>query len=346
VNRRLAVIVVGLVLAQLGPAGMPAGIPTAASAVSAYGVLVSVGARPAQAELDLMFSRMREAGVGWVRTDFFWHLIEPRPGAFDWGRYDAFVNAAARRSIDVLGILDYSAGWASRDPGGRDLKYPPKSLDEFLRYARATVSRYRSVTHWEVWNEPDHPGFWKGSVSEYAELLAETYRVIKAVNPAARVLVGGLAQGGPHDPAFLDKLLQGCGRLGAECFDILAFHTNFKSPDEIRAQFRANARSLDRHGQPRPIWVTESSYTSDPGHQTLPGYRDGEPGQARYIRDVLPLTLSLGAEVVVWAGLTDYSEGDGPYAASGLLRGDYRPKPSFDAYRAVATGGIRLTPAR
>jgi hypothetical protein len=321
--------------------------PTSPAPVNPYGVLIFVGGRIDDALLERMLRRAADAGIGAVRTDFFWHLIEPTPGVFRWERYDALVRAARRHSIDVLGILDYSVAWASSDPAGRDLKYPPKDPAAFARFAAATAARYRgSVAFWEIWNEPDSHEFWKGTPASYASLLAESYRSIKSVHPGASVLLGGLAQGGPHDPEFLDSVLRACRSMKAGCFDILAFHTNFRSAVQIRAQFRANRQTLRRYGRTAPIWITEASYTSDRRYQSVPEYRDGEPGQARYVTDTVSLSVELGAERVFWAGLTDYDGGgDGPYAASGLVRTDYRPKPSYDAYRTLVRLSRRLTPA-
>jgi hypothetical protein len=316
--------------------------PTSPKPASRYGVLIFVGGGVDEAAVDRLLARAAAVEVGAVRTDFFWHLIEPTPGVFRWDRYDALVRAARRYSIAVLGILDYSTTWASSDPARQDLKYPPKDPAAFARFAAATVARYReSISSWEVWNEPDHREFWKGSPAAYATLLAESYRAIKSANPAASVVFGGLAQGGPHDPGFLDGVLSSCRQSRARCFDILAFHTNFRSPAEIRSQFQANRRTLARYGWAVPIWITEASYTSDPRYQNLPGYRDGEAGQARYIGDTISLSLALGAERVFWAGLTDYDEGhEGPYAASGLVRADFRPKLAYDAYRTLLKGSV------
>ncbi len=331
--------VVATILLVLGMLVLLVVSPTSPTSTNPYGVLISVGGHVDDPMLERMFERVADAGIGAVRTDFFWHLIEPTPGVFRWDRYDALTRAAQRHGVGVLGILDYSAPWASSDSAGRDLKYPPKEVAAFARFAAVTAARYReSVSRWEVWNEPDSREFWKGSPAAYASLLAASYRAIKSANPAATVLLGGLAQGGPHDPRFLESVLAACQRMRAACFDILTFHTNFRAPAEIRAQFLANRRTMERYGRAAaPIWITEASYTSDPRYQSLAGYRDGEAGQARYVDDTVSLTLALGAQRVFWAGLSDYDGGeDGPYAASGLVRADYRPKLAYEAYRTLA----------
>jgi hypothetical protein len=193
-----------------------------------------------------------------------------------------------------------------------------------------------------VWNEPDHREFWKGSAHEYAELLLQVYPVIKAANPRAQVVFGGLAQGGQFDPNFLPTVLRACRALGRPCFDIFAFHTNFRLPADIRRQFTMNRDQLAAHGLAPPIWITEASYTSDPRHQNLPGYRDGELAQSRYLMDTIPLSIELGAKRVFWATLYDYQHDYGAYTATGLLNVHGRPKPVYDTYRRLATA--RWTP--
>ena len=344
---RRAALWAGLFLAGVwviapGPTSSPQ-TSAAAGPGDPFGVLFSVGATADPASIDRMFAGARDLGVSWVRTDFFWDIIEPERGVFRWAVPDGIVRAAGAHSIKVLGILDYCAPWASSDPAGQSDKYPPRQLSDFARYVAMTVSRYRgAVSHWEVWNEPDIREFWRGSAEEFATLLAVSYRVVKAVNPESRVVLGGLGQGGNHDPAFLDKVLTFCRERAEPCFDIMAFHTNFRTMRDIRQQFDSNRRILARYGFDRPIWITESSYTSDPRFQTLPGYEGGEVPQARYLMDATSLSLSLGAERVFWAGLYDYdppaavASGLDAYAASGLLRADGRPKAAHLAYQGLA----------
>jgi polysaccharide biosynthesis protein PslG len=336
----MGVVTRGLIAALLLCATASAQTPSPAPATSnPYGVLVEWSRLDDRAALRDTLTAVREAGIGWVRIDFFWRLLEPSPGRMRWAAYDAIVEAARDNGVAILGILDYSALWASRDPSGRDDKYPPRDPELFARYAEAVVGRYRgAVAYWEVWNEPDHGGFWKGSAEEYAALLARAYPRIKAANPAAQVLVGGLAQGGRSDPGFLDGLLAVCGRPDARCFDIFAFHTNFRTPADIERQFAENGQRLRAHGITAPVWITEASYTSDPRQQHVPGYEGGDDAQARYLVDTTTLSLKLGADRVFWATLYDYRKDAGVYTASGLRTVDGRAKPAYDAYRRLARG--------
>jgi hypothetical protein len=334
---RLVAATVAVILLLAASVNVLAAGPAAAS--SRYGVLLDFARTDDPETLREAFSRMRDAGIGWLRIDFFWHVIEPRPGELRWDRYDAIVRTAGDHGIEILGILDYTAPWASRDPAARDDKQPPRDPALFGRYAALTVARYRDrVAAWQVWNEPDHAEFWKGSAEDYARLLAHVYPAIKAANPAATIVIGGLAEGGTYDPGFLDSVLVTCRALGHPCFDVFAFHINFRDAAAVRRQFAANRQRLTAHGLRPPIWITEASYPSDRRHQTVPGYQDGELSQARYLAETLALGLELGATRVFWATLYDYRRAFGPYSMSGLLTVDGRPKRAWDAYRRLATG--------
>ena len=63
------------------------------------------------------FRDLMAAGVTSTREDIDWDHTEPSRGNFDWSRSDNLFTAASRTGIDVLGVLDYSASWASSQPG-------------------------------------------------------------------------------------------------------------------------------------------------------------------------------------------------------------------------------------
>lgn len=102
---------------------------------------------------------MQEAGVGWVRVDFLWGDIEPQEGNFDFAKYDSIVELLRSKGIHILGILHYSADWAS---GCGQWNCRPKDNKVFVNYASKVIQRYKAqVKYWEVWNEPDSATYWK-----------------------------------------------------------------------------------------------------------------------------------------------------------------------------------------
>lgn len=96
------------------------------------------------------------------------------------------------------------------------------------RYGKKEVESW----YWELWNEPNAGGYWKGNVAEYCTLYDYTANAVKRALPAARI-------GGPHvtGPAgngaaqFLKTFLKHCisdtnavtGKIGAP-LDFVAFH--------------------------------------------------------------------------------------------------------------------------
>ena len=100
---------------------------------------------------------------------------------------DEAVDGERARGLEILGLLDYTAGWAVG--AGGPVSFAPPPHDLWSNYVAQVVGRYKDrVRAWEVWNEPNVPVFWTGTKEEYAALLAVTYDTIKRVDPSATVL--------------------------------------------------------------------------------------------------------------------------------------------------------------
>jgi hypothetical protein len=130
--------------------------------------------RSAQADL---LNKIVDLGLHRVRVDFTWddsadlsRSIEPRKGQWNWGRYDDFVNTAASKHVDVLGILDYGAAWANTGvyPPEGDSNAPPDHFKDFTDYAKAVVEHFKGrVRAYEIWNEPNNGGgFWHSAQTD------------------------------------------------------------------------------------------------------------------------------------------------------------------------------------
>lgn len=110
-----------------------------------------------------------------------------------------------------------------RNPGptynyaGTDLwRYPPKDYTLWRDLVHATVKHCVATFgeaeiagwFWELWNEPDNPGFFAGSVKDYCKLYDYTADGAVAAFDAVRIGAPGLAT----DPKFLTKFLRHCQR--------------------------------------------------------------------------------------------------------------------------------------
>lgn len=60
---------------------------------------------------------MKEARIGFDRTDLDWAQVEPKPGEWNFSRWDAIVGAAEKNGIALLPILGgFQPKWVRRSP--------------------------------------------------------------------------------------------------------------------------------------------------------------------------------------------------------------------------------------
>ena len=289
-----------------------------------------------QEDLDKAADAVRRCGAGIVRVDFLWQDIEPRRGEHDFAKYDRIVEALASRGIEILGILDYSADWAS---ACGKWNCPPKDFDIFAAYAAEVARRYRGkVKYWEIWNEPDSAVYWQPQdrLKSYCRLLEVSYKAVKKADPGCLVLNGGLANGLSSVNVLYEN-------GAAPYFDILNVHI-FESPlsegalSRIRAFPRLVRKKMLRNGDgDKKIWITETGCPGAAGRSVKGwwlGKNPGEQEQAEWVLAVYAeLTKAAGVEKIFWAFLRDCNrhwKNGTDYL--GLLRWDFSEKPAFGAY--------------
>lgn len=144
---------------------------------------------------------LAEAGLGWVRMDFNWHLLEPAKGQFNWAPFDTAVQEAQARGLKVFATLAYSPKWAVANPTCMDgtanpcRSKPPASTDDWSEFVIATVQHFKGkVSHWGMWNEPNLEEFFEGSLEDYVDrILVPGAQAVKWADPSATVLGPELA---------------------------------------------------------------------------------------------------------------------------------------------------------
>jgi len=140
------------------------------------------------------FADIAAIGARMLRMDLNWHLVQDAgPDAFDWSAPDRVVRQARAAGLEILFVVGSVPQWARKQPGERSPIADPATYARFLSIA---VSRYAplGIRHWEVWNEPNLDGPWpRPDAAAYAALLKAAYPAIKAADPAATVISGGLA---------------------------------------------------------------------------------------------------------------------------------------------------------
>lgn len=238
------------------------------------------------------------------------------------------------------GILVDGVPLAMSQVAGKDLQpvinYPPKDTRAYAAYAANLARRYPQIEAWEVWNEPNTSFFWRPAVDveSYVHLLKDAYRALKAANPRAKVLIGGLSPGNDNPdsvpaPDFLSLIYRYGGR---ESFDAVAYHAYGEGAIEAwlpvaLAKIR-NVMAANGDGA-KPLWITEvGCYTEGAG-------AIDEAGQAKYLLQARTAMEKAGSvERAYWYTLRDANKSDDPEKNYGLFRADGSPKPAVQAFDA------------
>ena len=305
-----------------------------------------------------LFAEAKAMGARYIRLDVvldgIFDVWNAPPPARDWTGVDEVVALSRRHRLPVLAVMRATPARISscpdRRPEGHHL-CAPSDPRRFGRYVSAVVARapdvFRAV---EVWNEPDGEWAFDGTPAQYAAMLSATYRAVKRRFPRVPVLVGGAMDLDGRD--WYRRALRAI--RGNRGFDVANVHVRGRRAT-LASTIRRWRRLFRRHGHRGPMWVTEAGYPSDSRFQRDPVYRGGEPGQARYLRDALPVMLRAGADQVFvtlrdsW--LSEFGPAT-PFGSEGVLTMDEREpyevrrKRAFATVRRLCSGGRndRVTP--
>jgi polysaccharide biosynthesis protein PslG len=243
-------------------------------------------------QIGSQLQALRETGVTIARSDTLWEATEPVAPVngmhrYTWSFDDSVVGSLAAHRLRLLAVIDYSAPWAQSAPG-QDHS-PPRSPDDYAEYAGALAARYGAgglfwrlhpsltpepINTYEVWNEPDIPPFWfpAPNAGQYVELYLRARDAITAVDPAARVIVGGLA----NAPRFLPAMLAARPDLAGH-IDGVGIHPYGANPRAVLDSVRAARKALTALGIGTvPLYATEFGWTTKP-----PGARHWVPERVR-----------------------------------------------------------------
>lgn len=279
------------------------------------------------------FGMMCAAGIGTVRSDFPWRVIENPAGQWNFARFDTIVADAKAYGIAVLPLLAYDHP---------DYPRPDIDLAPWRRFVRAVAERYGAdVPAFEIWNEQNLWGKWKRDPAKYVPVLKAAAEEIRAAAPGAKVLIGGFA-GIPL--GYIEELYRlGCGPF----FDVMNFHSYWPDPPEGRFDREiADLRALmARYGDAdKPIWLTETgcstvnsvvargATTTDPFAERNSHGVD-EATQASHLARILGIAFECGIDVAMPYEMRDpFPARFDKEAHFGLCHENFVPKPAWAAY--------------
>ncbi len=329
-------------------------------------------------DLAQQFTAIEQAGVESVRVTFGWSRAQPyaswsqvpAPGSgqfvnvggipTDFQQLDELVGLAAQHGITVLPTVIYAPQWDITGASSQSIGRPATDRP-YAAFLTALVDRYgprgsfwqgysppaEPIRTWEIWNEPNIDYFWPAQpfARSYVALLLAASKAIKAADPGARVMLGGLPNYSWTDLASIYRV---AGARAA--FDVVGLHPYTATPAGVITITRYVRRVMDaNHDAAKPIIIDEVGWPASKG---LPGGGGGGlgttvAGQARNTAALLPLlardrvALNVSAfDYYTWAGAKlPPSAAFSEFSFAGLfdyIDGALVQKPAFAAFAKAA----------
>ena len=329
---------------------------------------------------------VKQAGAYLMRRNaLLWSKIEPNEGDRNWQAQSALeieLKTASEQGLQVILIVRSTPLWAQKLPDYYCGPIKPEKLASFAAFMADLVARYSvppyNVKYWELGNEPDvlpaevPPdnlyGCWGQKEDPYnggeyyAEMLKVTYPQIKASDPQAQVLVGGLAM--ICDPVNPPETLPGSGELvdctatkflegilkngGGKYFDGVSFHAydyfgkkngryannswnsawNTTGPTLVAKALYLRSLLTQYGVQDKFLMNTENGILCGSSGEESYCLTDAFKNmKASYLAECYAASLAVGLRTNVWFSITGWR-------GSGLLDDMGQPNSAFTAYHA------------
>jgi hypothetical protein len=320
-----------------------------------------------------------QAGAYFVRVaPFSWADIEPLrtdPPTYHWETVnEAVLKQASVSGLRAIATVKYTPSWAQKIPGVACGPMAQPYLDEFAQFLGNLVARYSAppynIQYWEIGNEVDvdpslvppdsiygcwgdqHNKYYGGQY--YGQMLQYVYPAIKAADPQAQVMLGGLLVNCDPTNASLgidckpSMFLEGILKFaGGSYFDIVSFHAfafymNGQITEDLgnwqprggvvlgKVSFLREV--MARYGVDKPLILSEASLLCPEGQVGCSPASDAfKDAQATYVGMLYTRTWAANLLGTVWFTL----EAPG-WRNSGLTNAS-APRPAYKAYQFLAT---------
>ncbi|MDA3960652.1 MAG: hypothetical protein PF961_07665 [Planctomycetota bacterium] len=277
-----------------------------------------------------------QVGVDIVREGVTWSNVEKSQGQYDWDKHDFWIKALNERQILAQYAFTFSPAWAvdskwveilkkAKQPSWKMAMCPPRP-DAFRAYVRTVAQRIKDqemgVDYFEMWNEPDLEGFWKGSTDEYLALQRIANEELKAVLPDAHMMTGGIATVGAHGGHGLNPdLIKRSIVESQDVYDVINLH--FHGPfGNFVPQIDGRIESYQQEmKQRKPLFFNETGAGAG---------KDKRVWQASELVKKFSFAKLRGGVGFNWFAL--YFRGEHQYS---MLDHGYKPYPVYPAFNAM-----------
>ncbi|HYI13889.1 MAG TPA: hypothetical protein VEX37_00755 [Thermomicrobiales bacterium] len=308
-----------------------------------------------------------DSGFGWVRFQLEWKQFERNDDQWDPLPIDRKVEELHSQGINILLAVAKAPDWVLANDGENFLN----DYAQFEELMAFVSDRYKGkVQAWEIWNEQNMAYEMHGEVrvEDYFELLKAGHTGIRASDPDAKVVFGGLTPTGVTDPTiaiddamYLEQIYQYRDGEVRQYFDILGVHliSTHNAPDDTwpdnigeHEGWNDHPSFFFRRGEElreimvangdadKPVWITEFGWTTEnqeAGREY--GVNNTEEEVAQYLTRALEIATTewgdwtTGAFVwnLNWATIVEPEHHIYPSSA---LREDWSPRPAYEAMKA------------
>lgn len=157
---------------------------------------------------------MARHGVPHVRVPVYLERAALGPEDWRWSEVDRRLSLIRDAGAEPVVALGFTPSWLTSCPEleHSETRYcPPEDLtawQELVATASARIAERYGVRAFEVWNEPDNPGFWRGTLADYLALYDASVAGLREAEAATGLdlEIGGPATVFP-DPAWVGPWL-------------------------------------------------------------------------------------------------------------------------------------------
>jgi len=323
-----------------------------------------------------------DTGALWARTAITCFSTERKEGKYDWRRPDDSIRAHAETGTLTVPWLVSSSPWAQSDslrelnkkaadrgsPQGNyaNLELPP-DIESYRRWLTAVVERYdgdgvddmpglrRGLHYWQVENEWTRR--WVGTPEELLELHRVASETIRAADPDAKIVLGGLTtiegmaladdyladgalivSGTPISAETVKShpeaqkilaLIDAIFTCGSAYFDVVSFH-KYGRYDHIPACVAWLEDRMATNDYSRPIISTEMGGPFIAGCEAYT-----EEAHVDAVVRYHAVSLACGVQQVYWSGLFGSGVWGPSYSNTLLVTPGRRKRPAYFTYQLL-----------
>jgi len=323
------------------------------------------------------FQRLKRGGVDSIRTPVGWNAIQSEPnGAFNWSGVDAVVKGAATAGLEVLPFLSGAPSWAVAHDRrfGSPVTLPVKTGAQrvaWTTFVTAAIQRYgpggafwaenpgvpvRPIRTWQIWNEENFKYFVaRPNPADYGKLVKLSYTAIKAVDPGAQIILGGMFAT-PYEATkkvkppeayfaadFLNQMYKTTPGIKSK-FNGVALHPYTGYWQNLTEKIEEVRTALKNNGDgAKKLWITELGWSSGPpASDGSNSFAQGPAGQVKQLKGAFKLLEKNQAkwkiQRIYWFSVDDAPGSCNFCDGSGLFGKGFIPKKSWFSY-VKFTGG-------